>query len=392
MQLNLRNASLQGLVTELTEQRDRKEDLIVPARDLWSHQGNVVIRGAGEAAVTDTGVTTPVAHYAPSPVYDEGVAAKLRVPRAYVRELRDTNKLDLIDSNINGQLHGFTKNDGTLVRETDPRKFLVRTFKGQDGGNGYARALLSDSYKTIDNWDVLMATLSGMKSAGLDAHVVRQADLTDRRMYVKVVVPEVQALAPKLLRDYRSPFSGNRGADNPTVFAGFVLSNSETGGGAFSITPSLEIEVCTNGMTITQDAVSRRHLGSRLEEEGVVRYSEETAAKNLELITLQTRDAVKTFLDTDYMERVIERIESGSDRPVTGKPQDVVKALVKRDAFSKEDTDGILEHFIKGGDTTTGGLFNAITSFSQTVADADKAYAMNADALAAVGLVGVTGK
>lgn len=392
MQLNLRNASLQGLVTELTEQRDRKEDLIVPARDLWSRNGGVFVRGAGEPVLTESGVTTANSEYDASDVYDEGLSAKLGVPRAYLRTLRESGKLDLIDANVNGQLHGFKSADGTLVRETDPRKFLLRTFKGQGGGHGYARALLSDSYKTIDNWDVLMATLSGMKSAGLDAHVVRQADLTNRRMYVKVVVPEVQALAPKLLRNYRSPFSGNRGADNPTVFAGFVLSNSETGGGAFSITPSLEIEVCTNGMTISQDAVSRRHLGSKMEEEGIVRYSNETAAKNLELITLQTRDAVKTFLDTDYMERVIERIETGSERAVSGKPQDVVKALAKRDAFSKEDTDGILEHFIKGGDTTTGGLFNAITSYSQTVTDADKAYAMDADALQAVGLVGVSGK
>lgn len=392
MQLNLRNASLQGLVTELTEQRDRKEDLIVPARDLWSNGGDIVVRGVGEPVLTDSGVTTPVATYTASDVYDEGVSAKLRIPRAYLRELRDTGKYDLVDSNVNGQLHGHTAKDGTVVRESDPRKFLLRTFKGQGGGNGYARALLSDSYKTIDNWDVLMAALSGMTDAGLDAHVVRQADLTNRRMYVKVVVPEISALAPELLKNYRSPFSGNRGADNPTVFAGLIISNSETGGGAFSITPSLEIEVCTNGMTITQDAVRRTHLGAKLEDEGVVQYSETTLRKNLELITSQTTDAVRTFLNKDYMARVINRIELRSDTPVTGKPQDVVKALVKRDVFSKEDTDGILEHFIKGGDVTTGGLFNAITSYSQTVTDADKAYAMDADALAAVGLAGVSGR
>jgi hypothetical protein len=36
-----------------------------------------------------------------------------------------------------------------------------------------------------------------------------------------------------LLSRYRSPFTGASGADNPVVFAGFILANSETGCGAF---------------------------------------------------------------------------------------------------------------------------------------------------------------
>jgi hypothetical protein len=390
MQLTLRNAGLTDLVTELREQRDRKVDLIVPGRDLWSHEGNVFVRGGGEPTLTADGVTTGNVELTASEVYDEGLSSKLRIPRAYLRELRETGKFDLIDANVNGLLHGFKAADGTLVRETDPRRFLVRTFKGQDGANGYARALLSDSYKTIDNWDVLGAVTAGMAAAGLDAHVVRQADLTNRKMYVKVVVPEIQALAPELLKNYRSPYSGNSGADNPTVFAGFVLSNSETGGGAFSITPSLEIEICTNGMTITQDAVRRTHLGAKLEDDGVVQYSNATLAKNLDLITSQTTDAVRTFLDVKYMERVIARVEHQATEGVA-KPEEIVKRIVQRDAFSKSDTEGIMDAFIRGGDMTRGGVMNAITAYSQNVADADKAYAMDADAFAAAGLTGITG-
>jgi hypothetical protein len=381
MQINLRNSNLDGLVNELTEQRDRKQDLIVPARDLWSHEGRVFVRGAGEPVLTADGVTTGNLEFAPSDVYDEGAAAKLGFPRAYLRTLRSSGRSDLIDQNLNGLLHG-NKN---LEVPGDTRRFMLRTFKGQDGGLGMARALLSDSYRTIDNWDVLMATLEGMQAAGLDAHVVRQADLTNRRMYVQIVAPEVQALAPELLKDYRSPFSGNRGADNPTMFAGFVVSNSETGGGAFTITPRLEIQICTNGMTITQDAVSRRHLGSKLEEDGVVRYSDETQAKNLELIKLQTRDAVRTFLDVDYMNKVITRVTEKAGRPVS-RPEEIVKTVVKREAYTKEDAEGILAHFIKGSDMTHGGVFQAITSYAQTVDNADRAYAMEADALAAAGL------
>lgn len=389
MQLNLRNATLNTLVTELTEQQARKVDLIVPARDLWAHNGTVVVRNAGEPVITDTGVTPQNLNLAASNVFDDGVCNKLSLPRAYVRTLRDSGRHDILDTVINGTLHG---NSGLQI-SGDDRRFLLRTFTGTPGGNGLglARALLSDSYKTIDNWDVLMAAISGMQDAGLDAHVIRDADLTDRRMYVKVVVPEVQALAPELLKNYQSPFSGNRGADNPTVFAGFVLSNSETGGGAFTITPRLEVQVCTNGMTITTDAVRKTHLGAKLEDDGVVKYSDETLRKNLDLITSQTADAVRTFLDTNYMNRVIQRLTAKAGQPIA-KPADFVTQVTKREAFSKADAQGILDHFIKGADTTNGGMFHAITSYAQTVDNADTAYAMEADAFAAAGLGLVSGK
>jgi hypothetical protein len=51
-------------------------------------------------------------------------------------------------------------------------------------------------------------------------------------MYVRVRCEAVQVLAPALLADYRSPFTAAAGADNPVVFAGFVVANSETGCGA----------------------------------------------------------------------------------------------------------------------------------------------------------------
>jgi hypothetical protein len=57
--------------------------------------------------------------------------------------------------------------------------------------------------------------------------------------------------APALLGNYVSPFTGARGADNPLVFAGFVISNSETGHGSFKITPQITVQICDNGLTLT---------------------------------------------------------------------------------------------------------------------------------------------
>lgn len=386
MQLTLRNATITDLFTELKEQQARKVDLIVPARDLWSHEGDVVVANAGEAVVTEDGVSTKPLYLRPSDVFDDGLTEKLGtsgrpVGRAFVRGLRETGRTDILDHVVNGLLHG----NRDLGVPGDERKFFLRTFAGaQPGDVGYARALLSNSYRPIDNWDVLNAVVQGMTDAGLNSHVVKQADLTDRRMYIKVAVPEVSALAPEFLRNYVAPYSKKRGAEIPTVFGGFVIKNGETGGAAFSITPELTFEVCDNGMTVTEDMVRKTHLGAKVEDEGVVRVSERTRKANLEFVKSYTMDAVTSFLDKGYMERVIRRLTEQAGGEVEH-PQEVVQTLVKRPAFSESDAEGILNAFIDGGDRTRGGILQAITAYTQTVDDPDHAYEMEADALAAAG-------
>lgn len=101
---------------------------------------------------------------------------------------------------------------GTRSFPADPRSFLVRCFRPDDeGSEGVARAFLSDRYRPVDNLDVLTAALEGVKATGVNIEVAG-CDLTDRRMYVRITAPEVQALAPTLLAGYRSPFSGRRRA------------------------------------------------------------------------------------------------------------------------------------------------------------------------------------
>lgn len=394
MQLTLRKGSLSDLANELQEQQERKVDLVVPAAKLWSHNGNVLVAGHGEPVMDNTGVTASNLELSPSTVFDTGMVAKLSqtgrpVGRAFIRGLRDTGRVDLVDSVYNGLLHG---NRGLGI-PGDSRKFFLRTFaasKTDAGSLGYARAVLSDSYRPIDNWDVLMTVVKGLQEAGFDGHVIRQADLTDDKMYLRVSVPEITALAPGLLHGYTSPYGGARGVDNPVVEAGIVITNSETGGGAFTITPELVVQICTNGMTIKKDMIRKTHLGSKMDE-GLVRASDRTRQLNLELVASQTRDAITSFLDADYMNRVIRQIEAGSDEKIDDVDK-AIETIISRPAFSKADAKGLLASFMDGGDRTRGGLVNAITAFSQTVDDADRAYEMDADALTAVGFGNVSGR
>ncbi len=297
------------------------------------------------------GVTMTAGSYLPTEVCDRGIADKLGIPAAYLRRMREQAP-GLYDANVNGWL------------ERDDRRFLIRCLRA-DGGGGAARAFLSDGYKFIDNLDVLMAALDGVRQSGRPVEV-DGCDLTGRRMYVRVVCETVQALAPALLGDYRSPFTGARGADNPVVFAGFVISNSETGCGAFTLTPRLVVQVCRNGMTITRDAIRAVHLGERLGE-GVVTWSGNTQDKSLALITAKTTDAVAAFLDPGYVQAAVRQVERDAGHELAGPPE-AVRTVSPRLRFTDAQQNDVLAHFIRGGDITAGGMLHAVTSVAPTTA------------------------
>lgn len=378
-----RNATLEDLAELLRDQQARKVDVVAAAGAVRSRGGVIVVKGA-EHQLSEDGVTNVDGIYRPTEVFDESIAEKLGIPVGYVRRLRN-ERPDMYDANVNGWLAGRTVvRDGQreVIAEPDSRRFLIRAFRG-DGGEGVARAFLSDRYGILDNFDVLTAALDGVRQAGADVEI-DGADLTDRNMYVRIKAPAVQALAPTLLRGYRSPFSGEHGSDNPTVFAGFELRNSEVGGGAFTITPRLIVQICSNGMTITKDAMRAVHLGSR-KDEGVIRWSADTQSKELAVVTARARDAVATFLDVDYMTRVLTGIEETSGKPVEN-AEDTIKVVSSKLRFDEPTRQGILDHFIKGGDLTAGGVLHAVTSYAQVIHDADRANDLEGKALRAMEL------
>lgn len=213
---------------------------------------------------------------------------------------------------------------------------------------------------------------------------ITSCDLTERNMYVRINAPEVLAYAPGLMRNYRSPFSGQSGADVPGVSAGLTIRNSETGGGAFHIVPRVTFLVCSNGATITKDALRAVHLGGKLDE-GKIRWSEETSRKQLELITLKARDAVASFLDADFVARVLRDMEEAAGVPV-GQPEKTIKQVSRVLLFNEETQQGILDHFIRGGDTTAGGVFHAMTAYAQVVEDAELAASLEDSAFRALEL------
>ncbi|GGJ75895.1 hypothetical protein GCM10010123_02280 [Pilimelia anulata] len=365
-----RHLELQSMVALLREQKARAVDVIAGAGAIRAVGGNLVLDGT-EPQLTDAGVTMTAGTYGVNDIAQSGIADKLGIPTAYLRRMAGECP-ELYDENVNTWL------------ARDPRRFLIRCLRGE-AGTGVARAFLSDRYNRIENLDVLLAALQGIRDSGTPVDIAG-CDLSERRMYVRVTSPQVQVLSPQLLGNYRSPFDGRRGADLPVISGGFIIANSETGCGAFSVAPWLRFEVCRNGLVVKQNALRRAHLGAQLtDEDGVIIASAETQRRNLDLITAKTTDAVRSFLDVDYVTRIVRELEVEAGAEVAD-PDTTIKLVGQKLRYSDEQQTDILNHFIRGGDLSAGGIMHAVTSVAQTLTDADAAHEMESTAIAALRL------
>lgn len=387
IQTEARNASLEDLVPMLRKQHDLKLDAVVPMTAMRSVNGVLCIEGLrvfGDAYIR------------PTAIMDGQIAGQLGIPVKYLRELRE-RRIDLYDENVNRWILGSI--DHPTYYAPDDRTVLVRTFSDPEGGEGIGRALLSDKYAPIENIDVLMAALEGINASGVECEVLR-ANLSETRMNVSFAAPAIAAMAPELLRNYNPQVRGwgdlqrvrqvaeregkmYEPGSEPIVHAGFDLDNSETGGGAFNIWPVIVVEACGNKLRldITQ-ALRKIHLGAKLEA-GVVKWSNETRTKTVELVKSQTVDSVKSFLDPEFLAGQLAPIEAKAGKELES-PAKTIEHVSKELGYTQEQQDGILDHFLKGGQPTAGGVVNAVTSYAQTVESADEAYDLEAGALKAL--------
>jgi hypothetical protein len=372
----MRNGDLATLAALLEEQRAVKYDAVVQSRALSYEDGLLHVEG-DDVVLSPEGVTKQDVVLTPSEIFEEGVSDRLGIPRAYLRKLResavrvpdeanlliDVEEQLLLDANVNAWLRA------------DPgRKFLVRGFH-REGEVGMARALLSDRYALIDNLDVLLAGLDGIRQSGVEA-TVYSADLSERKMRVRLTCPAIEALAPVLLNDYRSPWDGTAGRDLPVVRAGLDLRNSETGGGAFSLAPWILVLVCRNGMTrnVTGEAQRRIHTGVR-HDVGVVSWSEDTQRRYIDLVKAQTRDAVQMFCSPAYLALAVAEIEEKAGKRVED-AAGTIERVGTEFGFTEEERKEVLDFFIKGGTLTAGGVMQAATAFAQTVESPDRQAAI----------------
>ncbi len=408
-----RNADMQTILGILNNQRARRLDVVANSAAIHAVDGNLVVADAMVGMSLEGGVGRQDGTFQPTAICDEKLAARLDIPTAYLKKLRGSGRTDLWDANVNGLLHGggdvIVTDDGpTLQHAADPRKHLLRLLAGDPGEMGVARAVMSQRYRFIETLDWALAVLAGINDSGATP-LPPICDLSDRRFYMRIEMPEIAMLAPKLLDGYRNPFGGQQAreraglgdnalrmqerhgqwtvaealaaaqaegmgykpGEEPVVWAGIVASNSETGDGSASIAPQIRVKVCRNGLTIDAAADRKIHLGGALAE-GQVEWSQETAEAELALVTAQVRDAVRTWCKPEWLAERVAEIEALASAPIAN-PQATIKEVAKATGFTQAQADAILAFFIDGGQATAGGLANAATAYAQTVASPEVA-------------------
>ena len=154
------------------------------------------------------------------------LADKLKLPFAYFERMR-TEQPKLLDRNVNTWL------------QSDGDRRMIRTLDGQ------VRAVLSDRYRRLDNFDLAENVLPILQR--LEGARFESVGLTETKMYLKVITPRVEF----------------EGAPGDIVQAGIVITNSEVGCGTLSVQPLIYRLVCKNGLIASDNCCARRMSGAR---------------------------------------------------------------------------------------------------------------------------------
>jgi hypothetical protein len=365
---DLKNLSLQEIVVALQQQNLQKQDFVVPSRFVRMKDSKLQVinrdclDGLSEILLS-TGISfdEDALQKMELQVLDcchSQIGSKLEIPKKYYdRMLSQENYFHLLDYNVT-----------TWFQEKNTN-YLLRTFIDREQRTGIARAMLSDRYNVLDNYDVMLATLEAIRESGINVQI-ESGDITDTKFYMRFICPDIEMEAPELLKNYRVP-NGTQGGNG--IISGFVISNSETGNGKFSISPRAVVLACRNGMIFKDDSFQKTHLGAKMEEYTTIDWSEETRQKNYELVISQVKDAIKFYASQEFLgAKIHELLEKGNKE--LSHPIEAVKNVTKALSISEEKEANILNYFVKSGDTNAFGITQALTYFAQHNASPEERY------------------
>lgn len=324
--------SLVSLAQELERQLASKKDLVVPS-SLLRHDTDDT--GDTRIVIEEGGVP---ARYGVTPLARRQLADKLKIPYAYFERMRGEQPV-LLDRNVN-----------TWLQSEDDRR-MIRTLDGN------VRAVLSDRYRRLDNFDLAESVLPILQQ--LPEARFESVELTDTRMYLKVITPRLKfEMAP-----------------GDIVQAGVVVSNSEVGQGTLSVQPLLYRLVCRNGLIASDRSLRKTHVGRALgtDDEAILVFKDDTLRADDQAFFLKVRDVVQAAVSEATFRQTAQKLQKTLHIPLVGDPVRTVEVLAQRYTLNDTERSGVLRHLISEGDLSGYGLVNAVTHFSQEVEDYDRA-------------------
>ena len=322
--------TLQDLALELDRQASTKCDYIVNSERMGMTDEAEFFTLSPENA-------DPI-NFSMSNLFERQLGASLGIPAKYYDKMRAEHP-ELLAFNLNAWF------------DKTPSKHTIRTLDGN------ARAFLSDRYRRIDNYDIAQATLPVIGEMP-DARV-ESCEITENRMYLKVVNPRLTAEVIK----------------GDVVQAGIIISNSEVGLGSVTVMPLVFRLVCLNGMVVNDLGKRKYHVG-RENEESWELYSDDTLQADDAAFMLKLADIVRTAVDETRLGMVVDKLREAAAVRITGHVPEVVELTARQYGMNKDEETDILQHLIAGGDLSLYGLSGAVTRASQDVTDYDRATAL----------------
>ena len=325
--------SLQELAVELHRQNEAKADYLVDTRSirLDAYDSDVYLQmHDNESLPLEPLDVNSIAH--------QQLATYSGIPAPYYRRMLEEHPR-LLAHNVNEWL------------QRKPSQRMLRTM------DGTARAFLSNRYRRIDNMEIAEIVLPELQK--LEGAVFESCQITESRMYIKVVNPRLQAEV--------SP--------GDIVQSGIIISNSEVGQGSVSIQPLVFRLVCSNGMVINDAQAKKYHLGQASSTDGNLEiYSNDTLAAIDTAFIKQMRDTVAAAVDQARFAKVIDLMRTARDAAMkTHDIPNLVQLTGKEFGITESERSGVLQHLIEGKDLSLYGLSNAVTRYSQDVDSYDRA-------------------
>lgn len=330
--------TLEQLAAEITRQRDVKHDYIADSAAVTMEPDaqQIGIEGVGAFGITDNA--------------KRQLAEKLGIPFQFFNRLQEKHP-DLLAENVNTLLH------------REPQRSMVRTLDGN------VRALLSDRFRPLDNYDLADAVLPVIAESGA---VVQSCEITEQKMYIKLLMPWLD-------RELPVPEGLKMGVGHHffvrKIVGAVTIANSETGHGAIAISPGIFERQCTNLAVFRDEGFAKMHVGKKASnDDPVAKYlSDDTRRLDDAAVWARVRDVLKATMDGRVMAEIVKKLQAAREDIIDVDPAGVVEVFSKKNGINEEEKGGLLRHLTNSGEMTRYGLQWAVTRLAGEVESYDRA-------------------
>jgi hypothetical protein len=318
--------SIQELAVEVSRQNKVKRDFLPQVKEIraFEHESNLNLGFDLDGKELFTAPLTNNGH--------QNLSDLTAIPKKYYERMMQGHP-GLLAKNV----------QHWLERGSDRR--MIRTLDGN------IRAILSDKYRRLDNYDLLNLILPLLNDAKVE---IDSCEITETRLYIKGFTHKVEGEVKP----------------GDVVKAGVLIQNSEVGKGVLAIKPLMYRLVCRNGAVIDDLAMEKYHIG-RSADTNLIEFKQDTNIAIDKAFWLQCRDTINQSMSQVTFDKVIEQVKLGTKLKIDD-PMKSIELVSSKFSFAESEKTDVIKHLIEGNDLSSWGLGNAVTRMAQDVESYDR--------------------